>query len=164
MNARLRGRRYIVVSLLLVAIVQLLPISAWLSPWRPILPIVAIAFWAYIVPAHVGVLSGFLYGLVIEAALGMGILQLALPCALVALVVQHVYMKLRSYSVVQQALYLGVVVVLAVSSALPFDSLPYHDQLWRVLARSFVVAALLWASVIIGFEAMGRRYVVAREQ
>lgn len=163
MNNTLTGRRYIVFSLVAVMFIQLLPIATLLSPWRPILPIMIVAFWAYIAPSHVGSVFGFIYGLMIEATLGMEILQLALPCALVALVVQHVFMKLRTYSIFQQSFYIATLSLIAVSLALPLSSVVLNADLLALLGRSFIAAVVVWLVLAIWFEPLSRRYVVARE-
>lgn len=164
MSQMFTGRRYIVFSLFLVLCIQLLPDVPVISTGQPILPLLIVAFWAYIVPSHIGSVFGFLYGLIIEAALGMGTLQLALPCALVALVTQHVFMKLRTYSVFQQSLYIACLALVAFVVVIPFSAVSLNLGLLHELTRTFIASAIVWFVLVVWFEPLSRRYVIAREQ
>lgn len=112
----LRGTLLIWLSLLLALCLQVMPLAdVWLI-WRPDWLGLMLIYWCMVMPQRVGVLHGFVLGLLLDLIEGSPLGQNALMLSLLAFLCALLYQRLRAYSLVQQAvlifMLLGIVQLL----------------------------------------------------
>ncbi len=155
----LKGGWLIVITGLFIPLLQVWPLPISLNVWRPLFPVLFIGFWAYILPGQIGALIGFAYGLLVEFLLGSPLMQFALPCALLALCIEMLYLKLRSFSLVQQSLYVGVLIFVILLVTYPLSQQALGVSVWSIAWRSAVSSIIIWVALILWFEPMARKSI-----
>ncbi|WOJ94998.1 rod shape-determining protein MreD [Congregibacter variabilis] len=110
MSERLNGYWIIVASLLVAAVLAVLPLTESLIWWRPEWILLVLLYWTIALPHRVGLVTALAVGLLVDvmegAVLGQNMLCLAVAVTLAGLM----YQRLRVFSLLQQA---SVVFVLA---------------------------------------------------
>lgn len=163
MSIKLRGRWFIFLSLMIVPLLQVWPLSSQLMPWRPAFPVVIVAFWAYTAPRHIGVTGAFVYGVFVELLSGANTAQWALPCALLVLFIEMRFTYLHSFTLPQQAAYICLALFVVVLSGYlvshPYAGFEAFETVWRTTLSSI----LCWFLLILGLEPISRHYVAAGE-
>ncbi|MCY7295259.1 rod shape-determining protein MreD [Alteromonas sp. a30] len=102
-------RHYIIgISLVLALMFQIMPMPPVVDPFRPDWVYLVIAYWTLALPNRVNVGVAFINGLLLDVLLGttLGVHSLAL-CAVTYILAAN-YLRLRNYSVWQQAIIIGL--------------------------------------------------------
>ena len=95
-----------VVALMLTAV----PLPEWALPWRPAWIALVLVYWCIALPERVGVLTGWVIGLVLDVMHGSILGQHAFGLAFVAYVAVVYHQRVRVFPLVQQAMFVGSVV------------------------------------------------------
>jgi rod shape-determining protein MreD len=103
------GVLVIVATFFLAMFLAVLPLPAWAAPWRPSWVVMVLVYWAMVLPERVGVGSGWLIGLLLDALHGTPLGQNAAVLAIAAYVTAKNYRRLQLFPVVQQALWVGLI-------------------------------------------------------
>ena len=88
------------------------PLPEWALPWRPAWIAMVLVYWCMALPERVGVLTGWVIGLILDVMHGSILGQHAFGLAFVAYVVLQYHQRLRIFRLVQQALIIGSIVFL----------------------------------------------------
>lgn len=99
----------ILVSFLVALVLAVLPLPGWLLSARPECVALTLIYWTIALPHRVGILTGLVLGVMLDALEGAVLGQNAFSLVVVALLCHTLYQRLRVFSVLQQA---GVVFVL----------------------------------------------------
>ncbi|HEX5055748.1 MAG TPA: rod shape-determining protein MreD [Gammaproteobacteria bacterium] len=94
-------------TLVLALLLTLLPLPNWMEALRPAWVELVLIYWAMFMPASVGLFAGFIFGLIVDIALGSLLGQHALGLSLVTYIVLKNHQKLRIYPLIQQ----GVIIM-----------------------------------------------------
>jgi rod shape-determining protein MreD len=94
-------------TLVLALLFTLLPLPNWAEALRPAWVELVLIYWAMSMPASVGLFTGFIFGLIVDIALGSLLGQHALGLSLVTYIVLKNHQKLRVYPLIQQ----GVIIM-----------------------------------------------------
>lgn len=94
-------------TLVLALLLTLFPLPNWAEVLRPSWVELVLIYWAMTLPASVGLIAGFLFGLIVDIALGSLLGQHALGLSLVSYIVLKNHQKLRLYPLIQQ----GVIIM-----------------------------------------------------
>ena len=94
----------VLASLLLAMILRIIPIPHWLFVYNPDWVLLFLIYWSIAVPERVGVGYAWVTGLFCDALTGRLLGQQALAYSVVAFISVKMHLRLRSYSVYQQAL------------------------------------------------------------
>lgn len=102
----------IALSFLAAFMLTATPLPEWALPWRPAWIAMVLVYWCMALPERVGVLTGWVIGLILDVMHGSILGQHAFGLAFVAYVVLQYHQRLRVFRLVQQALIIGSIVFL----------------------------------------------------
>lgn len=147
------------VSVLVALLLGLLPLPAWLQPFRPYWLALVMTYWLIEEPERIGLGIAFACGLAADLAFGSLLGEQALRMTVLAFIVQRFRSQLRFFPVPQQALAIGGlllndrVVSAAVHLAIGEPQLPWAYW-WAPL-----LGMLLWAPLFLLLDGLrlGRR-------
>ncbi|ALM52940.1 rod shape-determining protein MreD [Halomonas huangheensis] len=144
-------------SLLLALCLQVMPMAEGWQVWRPDWLGLMLIYWCMQQPERVGVFHGFVFGLLLDLIEGAPLGQNALILSLLAFLGALVYPRFRTYSLIQQAVL--ILVLLGLSQLV--------EQWLRTLFGPFsmhlsflipsLIGAALWPWLATLFKALGRR-------
>jgi rod shape-determining protein MreD len=103
------GALFIAATFFLAVFLAVLPLPEWAAPWRPSWVMMVLVYWSMVLPERVGVGSGWLIGLLLDALHGTPLGQNAAVLAIAAYVTAKNYRRLQLFPVVQQALWMGLI-------------------------------------------------------
>ncbi|MGC3872023.1 rod shape-determining protein MreD [Halomonas sp. GXIMD04776] len=153
----LRTMLLIWLTLLLALCLQVMPLpDAWLV-WRPEWLGLMLIYWCVAAPQRVGIIHGFILGLLLDLIEGSPLGQNALVLALLAYLALLVYQRMRAYSLVQQAVLVLVLLGIAqlVEQWLRTMFGPFSINLAFLL--SALIGAVLWPWLFTMLQALRRR-------
>jgi len=110
MNVMSRGTWAIVTSFIIAFMLTALPLPEWAVAWRPAWVALVLAYWCLALPQHIGVLSAWGVGLLLDVMQGSLLGQHALGLAMVAYIVVIYHQQIRVYPLFRQALVIGSLV------------------------------------------------------
>ncbi len=151
------GMLWIWFTLLLALCLQVMPMADGWQIWRPDWLGLMLIYWCMKAPHRVGVLHGFVLGILIDLLEGAPLGQNALTLSLLAFLCALVYPRFRAYSLVQQAVLILVLlgIVQLVEQWLRTLLGPFSIHLSFLLPS--LIGAVLWPWLVTLFEALGRR-------
>lgn len=157
--AERQGSGYIVIifTFLVAAVLSVLPLPHWLQWARPEWLTLTLIYWCIALPHRVGIASGLLAGVGLDALEGAVLGQNALALVVVALLSLLLYQRLRVYSLWQQA---GVVFILVGINQLIcqwIQNIEGVSALPSLFLLPAVSSALLWPVVLLVLREL-RRY------
>ncbi len=134
------GRLIILTTVGIAMLLMILPMPDWARPFRPQWVTLVLVYWAIALPHRVGVGSGFLAGIVLDALTGTLLGQHALGLSVVMFMALQLHQRIRVFPFWQQSL--GILVLLVVEHLL---------ALWVIGATRGVAPSLsYWAVPLIG--------------
>tara|TARA_R110002072_G_scaffold2252_4_gene18639 strand:- start:7016 stop:7516 length:501 start_codon:yes stop_codon:yes gene_type:complete len=143
-----RGWWVIVVSFFVAMILAVMTLPG-LLPWefgflRPDWVLLVLIYWVIALPQRVGILTGWLLGLMVDVLLGTLLGQHAFVFMVVAYVSSNLYQRLRMFAVWQQSLVVFALVGIAQLMNFWIENLvgPKDWSLWMLLPA--VMSALVW--------------------
>ncbi|MBS9402045.1 rod shape-determining protein MreD [Halomonas sp. TRM85114] len=144
-------------TLLMALCLQVMPMADGWQIWRPDWLGLMLIYWCMKAPYRVGVLHGFVLGILIDLLEGAPLGQNALTLSLLAFLCALVYPRFRAYSLVQQAVLIFVLlgIVQLVEQWLRTLLGPFSIHLSFLLPS--LIGALLWPWLTTLFEELGRR-------
>ncbi|MGS2743112.1 rod shape-determining protein MreD [Halomonas sp. LS-001] len=144
-------------TLLFALCLQVMPLAEGWQVYRPEWLGLMLIYWCMRAPSRVGVFHGFVLGLLLDLIEGVPLGQNALIFSLLAFLSALVYPRFRTYSLVQQAVL--VLVLLGLIQLL--------EQWVRTLAGNYaihlaflipsLISAVLWPWLATMFHALERR-------
>lgn len=144
-------------TLLLALCLQAMPLAEGWQVYRPDWLGLMLIYWCMRVPDRVGVLHGFVLGILLDLLEGVPLGQNALTLSLLAFLCALVYPRFRAYSLVQQAVI--VLVLLGIVQLL--------EQWVRTFLGNFsihlaflipsLISAVLWPWLATMFYALEKR-------
>ena len=155
------GYWVIIASFLVAYVLALLPLPAWLLWARPEWVALTLVYWTIALPHRVGILTGLVLGVMLDALEGAVLGQNEFSLVVVALLCLTLYQRLRVFSVLQQA---GTVFVLIGINQLVCQ---WVQNLEGVASPSLlfllpaVTSALLWPVVLLILRRLRRQYRVS---
>lgn len=102
-------RHYVIgISILLALMLQIMPMPIMADPYRPDWLLLVIAYWSLALPHRVSIGVAFINGLILDILLGTTLGVHSLAMTVVVYILSANYLRLRNYSVWQQAFIVGV--------------------------------------------------------
>ena len=133
------GGWLILLTLLLALLLAIAHMPHWLPGWtgwlRPAWVVSVLFFWTIHAPHRLGLIALWLFGLLLDVLLSEPLGLNGVTLALVTFVGWQLYERLRMYSLVQHALVLFVLVIIA--------------ELWRALVLHWVLGVPLSAGLLV---------------
>ena len=155
------GYWVVVASFLLAYVLAVLPLPQWLQWGRPEWLALALIYWTIALPHRVGILTGLLLGLGLDALEGAVLGQNAFALVVVALLCLTLYQRLRVFNLWQQAAVVFVLVginQLVCQWVQNLEGVGIRSQLFLLPAVS---SALLWPVVLHLLRFLRRHFLVA---
>jgi rod shape-determining protein MreD len=151
----------LVVSLLLT----LFPLPNWADVLRPAWVQLVLIYWAMTLPGSVGLFTSFIFGLIMDIALGSLLGQHGLGLSLVAYIILKNHQRLRLYPLVQQ----GVIIMFI----LMFEQL-LHLWIYGITNRApqnalvhfipAITSMIVWPWLFILMRDIRRRFIPTSTQ
>lgn len=95
-------------SILFALMLQIMPMPIMVDPYRPDWLLLVIAYWSLALPHRVSIGVAFFNGVVLDVLLGTTLGVHSLAMTVVVYILSMNYLRLRNYSVWQQAIIVGV--------------------------------------------------------
>lgn len=155
------GYWVVLASFLLAYVLAVLPLPQWLQWGRPEWLALALIYWTIALPHRVGILTGLLLGLGLDALEGAVLGQNAFALVVVALLCLTLYQRLRVFNLWQQAAVVFVLVginQLVCQWVQNLEGVGVRSQLFLLPAVS---SALLWPVVLHLLRFLRRHFLVA---
>ena len=137
------------------------PLPDWALPWRPAWIAMVLVYWCMALPERVGVITGWLIGLVLDVMHGSILGQHAFGLAFVAYIALQYHKRIRVFPLVQQAAFIASIVFAYMAAMLwiynLLGSVEYsYDYLFGALSTG-----ILWPWVFVILRDVRRRARVA---
>lgn len=152
------GTGLILFSFLAAYVLAILPLPEWASAGRPAWVALVLIYWVIAQPHRVGVVSGWLAGLMLDVLAGNVLGQNALALAVIAYTAYVLHMRIRVFPVWQQCLAVLVLVGIYMLVNLMIMRAVYVAH-WNMLYwLPVLVSALMWPWVMIVLDFLQGRY------
>ncbi len=151
----------IAVSFIIAFILTAAPLPEWAVAWRPAWIAMVLVYWCMALPGRVGVITGWCLGLVLDVLHGSILGQHAFGLAFVAWVALSYHQRLRVFPLVQQAVFVGVVVLIYLALMLWIYNLLGSVKYGASYLAGAVTTGLLWPWVFVILRDVRRRARVA---
>lgn len=155
--------RVVIPSMFFSLMLVLLPLPEWAHAFRPDWVTLFMIYWAMAMPEFVGLITAWLFGLLLDVAQGTILGQHAMGLVLVIWVVQMTYLRLRVASLLQQSLIIFVLLLAKLLLTLWVSGLvgqaPENILLYLLPSIS---GALIWPWLFIVLRDIRRRYTLTK--
>jgi rod shape-determining protein MreD len=139
----------IVITMIVAVMLTLMPLPEALTFYRPEWVVLGLIYWAMALPHRIGIVSGWLTGLLMDITLGGALGIQAFSYALVVYLIVRFHLQLRQQPLWQQALFILSVVAMV-----------------HIIKMLFVrpdISAIIWMPVIISTLIWPLVYAVLRK-
>jgi len=107
-----RGGGVIVLSFIVALALHMLALPDWAEPLRPDWLVLVLVYWCIAIPERVGVIIGWLVGLLLDVANGALLGQNAMILAIVAYLALRLHQRIRVFPLWQQSVSVMLLVTL----------------------------------------------------
>ncbi|EED33895.1 rod shape-determining protein MreD [gamma proteobacterium NOR5-3] len=156
----MHGYWIIVASLLLAAVLAVLPLTRVLLWWRPEWILLVLLYWTIALPHRVGLVTALVVGLLADVMEGAVLGQNMLCLAVVVTLARLMYQRLRVFSLLQQASVIFVLAGLHQLITQWLQSLQGGGASGFVFLFPALSTALLWPLVMPVLRELRRSYKV----
>jgi rod shape-determining protein MreD len=151
----------IVLSFLIAFMLTAIPVPEWALPWRPAWIAMVLVYWCIALPQRIGVISGWVIGLILDVMHGSILGQHAFGLAFVAYIALQYHQRVRLYPLMQQTAFVALLVFVYL-----FVMLQIYDLLGSVkygpsYLLGSVTTAILWPWMYVVLRDIRRRAHVA---
>lgn len=102
----------ITITLLLALMLNMLPLPDWANHIRPDWVTLVLIYWAMALPLTAGVMTAFVFGLLLDVSQSTLLGQHALALVIIIYLVQRLYLRIRVYTLIQQAIFVGILLTI----------------------------------------------------
>ncbi|SNY58321.1 rod shape-determining protein MreD [Arsukibacterium tuosuense] len=106
------GLGFIYLSLLIALLLTVMPMPQQVKLFRPDWALLVVLYWTMALPGRVNILTAFLLGFLTDVLVGTVLGVNALAFSVVTFIVAVNHLKIRNFSVIQQALLIGLFLAL----------------------------------------------------
>lgn len=106
------GLGFIYLSLLVALLLTVMPMPQQVKLFRPDWALLVVLYWTMALPGRVNIITAFVLGFLTDVLVGTVLGVNALAFSVVTFIVAVNHLKIRNFSVVQQALLLGLFLAL----------------------------------------------------
>lgn len=147
----------IVLSMLAAFMLATLPLPGWAAPWRPAWIVMVLVYWCIALPERVGVIAGWITGLIVDVMQGSVLGQHAFGLAFVAYIAVQYHQRFRVYPLFQQSIFIGLVVFVYLLAMWQVYSLVGATDYGPSYLLGAITTALLWPWSYIVLRDLRRR-------
>lgn len=151
----------IVATFIAALMLTMMPLPEWARTLRPQWVTMVLIYWCLALPHRVGVVWGWCLGLLLDVVHGAVLGQYALTMTLIAYIVTMLYQRIRLFPYNQQAVIVGMLVVLQLLVVLwikgAIGEAPDRWSYWLTA----VTTALLWPWCFLLLRDLRRKFRVS---
>lgn len=152
------GAGFIIFSLLVAYVLSIVPLPEWANAGRPAWVALVLIYWVIAQPHRVGVISGWLTGLMLDVLLGNVLGLHALALAIIAYTTYVLHMRIRVFPVWQQCLAILILVGIYMLVNLMIMRAVYMTAWTMLYWLPAVVSALMWPWVMLVLDVLQNRF------
>ena len=134
------GMFTIIISFIVAIILMLFPLPDFLIWWRPSWVLMALIYWTMALPHRIGVLTGWMLGIITDVALGSVLGVHGLSMAIIAYLILLLNNRLRLFPLWKQSFIIGLMVGLDLVLSLWVQNFistqPRHAVYWLPIISS----------------------------
>ncbi|MCW8957114.1 MAG: rod shape-determining protein MreD [Gammaproteobacteria bacterium] len=154
--------RVVLPTVILALMLEMFPLPDWAQPFRPDWVTLVLIYWAMAIPEQVGVTVAFIFGLLLDVTQGAILGQHAIGLVLVVYLVHLQYLRLRVFSLVQQAIVVFVLLMIKQLLVLWVSGIIGQAPEAGSYFLSSFVGALIWPWLFIILRDIRRRFTLTR--
>jgi rod shape-determining protein MreD len=138
-------------------VLAIVPLPGWLDPMRPDIALLAVVYWVLTSPRVAGLGYAWLSGLFLDVLRGLVLGQHALGFLVVAFLTHRLQLRMRMFTIVQQAA--TVMMMLGIYHFIIFwtDGLTGHGYTGWLRWLPVLTGALLWPLIATAGDTLARR-------
>jgi len=156
-----RGMFVVTISFIIAIGLLLFPLPDFLLWWRPNWVLMVLIYWTMALPHRVGIITGWVLGIITDVALGSVLGVHGLSMAFIAYVILMICKRLRLFPFWKQALIVGLMIgydlVLSLWIQNFISTQPQHSSYWLPIISSIII----WPWLFIVLRDI-RRYFLVR--
>lgn len=154
--------RVILPTVIVALMLEMFPLPDWAQPFRPDWVTLVLIYWAMAIPEQVGVTVAWISGLLLDVTQGAILGQHAIGLVLVVYLVHLQYLRLRVFSLVQQAMVVFVLLMLKQLLVLWVSGIVgLAPDAGSYFLPSFV-GAVIWPWLFVILRDIRRRFTLTR--
>jgi len=148
----------IIVSLSVALMLNMLPLPDWANYARPDWVTLVLIYWAMALPQIAGVLLAFIFGLLLDVSQTTLLGQHAVALVIVIFLVQRLYLRIRVYTLIQQAMFVGILLVIKQLIVLWVSGITDNAPDTEMYFLPALVGAVIWPWLFILLRDIRRRF------
>lgn len=148
----------IFISLLLALMLNMLPLPGWANHLRPDWVSLVLIYWAMALPLFAGIITAFVFGLLMDVSQSTLLGQHALALVIIIYLVQRLYLRIRVYTFVQQAIFVGILLVIKQLLVLWVSGMTNNAPDTSLYFLPSLTGAFIWPWLFILLRDIRRRF------
>jgi len=148
----------IVITLLLALMLNMLPLPDWANHLRPDWVALVLIYWAMALPLIVGVTTAFIFGLLLDVSQSTLLGQHALALVIIIYLVQRLYLRIRVYTLIQQAIFVGILLTIKQLMVLWVSGMTNTAPDTSLYFLPALTGAIIWPWLFILLRDIRRRF------
>ncbi len=160
MSKRHNGGAVIIFSFIIAHMLTAMPLPEWALNWRPAWVIIVLIYWCMAIPERVSIGIGWTLGLLLDVQQGTVFGQNAIALTIIAWIIVKLHQRIRVFPLVQQALLVCVLLLLAQLFTLWIRTMMgFSAQHWTYWAPAFT-SMVIWPWLFIILRDVRRKFHV----
>ncbi len=141
----------------------MLPLPEWVQVFRPDWVSLVLIYWVMAVPERFGVVFAWILGLLLDVTQGAILGQHAIGLVLVIYIVQLEYLRIRVFSLVQQAMVVFIMLLIKQLLVLWVNGVVGHSPENTIsYFLPSLTGAIIWPWLFIILRDIRRRFTIAK--
>ena len=160
MSKRHNGGAVIIFSFIIAYMLTAMPLPEWALNWRPAWVTIVLIYWCMAIPQRVSIGIGWTLGLLLDVQQGTVFGQNAIALTIIAWIIVKLNQRIRVFPLVQQALLVCVLLLLAQLFTLWIRTMMgFPPQHWTYWAPAFT-SMVIWPWLFIILRDVRRKFYV----
>lgn len=160
MSKRHNGGAVIIFSFIIAYMLTAMPLPEWALNWRPAWVTIVLIYWCMAIPQRVSIGIGWTLGLLLDVQQGTVFGQNAIALTIIAWIIVKLHQRIRVFPLVQQALLVCVLLLLAQLFTLWIRTMMgFPPQHWTYWAPAFT-SMVIWPWLFIILRDVRRKFYV----
>jgi rod shape-determining protein MreD len=160
MSKRHNGGAVIIFSFIIAYMLTAMPLPEWALNWRPAWVTIVLIYWCMAIPQRVSIGIGWTLGLLLDVQQGTVFGQNAIALTIIAWIIVKLHQRIRVFPLVQQALLVCVLLLLAQLFTLWIRTMMgFPAQHWTYWAPAFT-SMVIWPWLFIILRDVRRKFHV----
>ncbi len=150
----------LLISYVLAMVLMVMPLPAVLEPWRPDWLALVIIYWLLAIPHRVGFGTVLILGLLADILMGSVFGIYAIALLLIAYPAVRHYQRIRNYSLTQQAIIVGILVLVKRAVVYELEHV-LNDAVFHLpYLYPVISSAIIWPWIYLIMRKYRRRYLI----